>query len=142
MANPVVLTTVAASGTDARERLRAAHQVRLVEPAQEGTSVEHLPDGVYGFTYSPALAAPLFRQFRYQSFEMHRASGDAFIVGFVSPVDANRLREATDVIDLTLQHDVSGDATVLVGLPYSRIVQHRQYSIRNAPGLSVRIRPA
>jgi len=44
-----------------QEGLRAAHQVRLVAPAEEGTGIKQLPVGVYGFTYSPGLdSAPLF----------------------------------------------------------------------------------
>lgn len=141
MASPVVLTAASASGADAREALRKAHGVRLVEPAEEGLGVDQLPDGVFGFTYSPALAAPLFRTFRYRTFEMHRASGEAFIVGFLSPGDAERLRSATDIFEITLQHDADDDRTVIVGVPYSRIAHHRRFSILNTPGLTMQVRP-
>ena len=41
--------------------VRVVHQVRLVADAEEGTGINALPNGVYGFTYSPALPnAPLF----------------------------------------------------------------------------------
>ena len=44
-----------------QEQLRAAHGVRLVTETEEGTGVDRLPGGVYGFTYSPGLPnAPLF----------------------------------------------------------------------------------
>ncbi len=33
-----------------QEQLRAAHGVRLVTEREEGTGVDRLPDGVYGFT--------------------------------------------------------------------------------------------
>ena len=56
-----------------RKRLRKAHQVRLVTAAEEGTGVNALPGGVYGFTYSPGLDnAPLFAMRRYRSYETHK----------------------------------------------------------------------
>lgn len=42
--------------------------MRLVEPTEEGFGVDRLPDGVFGFTYSPAVAAPLFATFRYRTY--------------------------------------------------------------------------
>lgn len=141
MAQPVVLTAVSASGTEAREALRRTNGVRLVEPAEEGTAVDQLPDGVYGFTYSPALAAPLFRTFRYRTFEMHRVSGESFVVGFLSPAEADRLQTATEAFEITLQHDATEEATVIVGVPYSRIAHHRRFSVLNTPGLTMQVAP-
>ena len=47
--------------TPEQEALRAAHGVRLVSGGEEGTGLNALPGGLYGFTYSPGLAsAPLF----------------------------------------------------------------------------------
>src|SRR6185436_6777088 len=49
------------AATPDQELLREAHQVRVVSEAEEGTGVNALPGGVYGFTYSPGLpSAPLF----------------------------------------------------------------------------------
>lgn len=142
MANPVVHQTIAASGLEARAALRAAHKVRLVEPAEEGFGADQLPDGVYGFTYSPAVAAPLFMTFRYRTFEMHRLhGGEAVIVGFATPAEAERLATARDEVELTLLHDAAGEAITLVPLPYSRITHHRQIATPNQVGLHVRVRP-
>ena len=48
--------------------IRDAHGVRLVSEAEEGTGVNALPGGVYGYTYSPGLTnAPLFMTRRYRS---------------------------------------------------------------------------
>ena len=47
---------------DEVEVLRAVHQVRLVDGKDEGADVAHLPAGVYGFTYSPLQANPMFRK--------------------------------------------------------------------------------
>jgi hypothetical protein len=56
-----------------QEALRMAHQVRLVNSEEEGTGVNGLVGGVYGFTYSPGLVnAPLFAMRRYRSYETVR----------------------------------------------------------------------
>src|SRR5258705_5772994 len=55
-----------------QEALRVTHGVRIVSAAEEGTGVNSLPGGVYGFTYSPALPnAPLFAERRFRSYETH-----------------------------------------------------------------------
>jgi len=97
-------------------QLRAEHAVRLVTDAEEGTGVDALPGGVYGYTYSPGLRnAPLFATRRYRSYEVHkRVDGEAFIVA---------------------------DATILVRVPYSRIRRHRQYAMPNQEGFLVTLGP-
>ena len=126
-----------------REALRTAHEVRLIDPALEGSALHVLPDGVYGFTYSPAIAAPLFRDFRYQTFEVHRrARGGAVIVGFVTAADAAQLRGADSLATVTLFHDRQGDADVLVVIPSDTIAAHRQYAVRNTAGIELKIRSA
>lgn len=125
-----------------REALRQRHGVRLVEAAEEGTAVQKLPDGVYGFTHSPAIASPLFRTFRYRAFEVHRvAGGEAWILGFVGKAEAEALAAGGERT-LTLYHERNGDADTLVAVPYSRIARHRQYSVQNTPGLELQVRGA
>src|SRR3954462_7667819 len=72
-----------------QQTLRVTHGVRLVSGSEEGTGVNALPGGVYGFTYSPALPnAPLFAERRFRSYETHKlASGEIFVIGFAD-VDA------------------------------------------------------
>jgi hypothetical protein len=125
-----------------RVALRAEHLVRLVEPHEEGSAAADLPGGVYGFTGSAGLAAPLFAARRYRNFEIHHlANGDVAIVGFVTEADAERLRTSHTPIDLTIYPDVEGDATEIASISYARIAQHRQYSIRNTPGLVLHVSP-
>jgi hypothetical protein len=133
------------SSETARAALRREHSVRIVMPNEEGVAAEHLPDGVYGFTSSPALASPLFGVRRYRNFEIHRLpNGVAAVVGFVTPADAAELTRASSTapVAITVYPDVEGDATAIVSLPYDRIVQHRQYSIRNAAAITLQVRPA
>jgi hypothetical protein len=76
------------AATPDQELLREAHQVRVVSDQEEGTGVNALPGGVYGFHLSPGLAsAPLFAIRRYRSYETHKLpSGAIFIVGFAKPM--------------------------------------------------------
>lgn len=143
MANPVVLSTASSSGIEARQALREAHRVRLVEPAEEGCPISELPEGVFGFTYSPAIAAPLFTTHRYRTFEMHRlAGGECVIVGFVPAAEAATFAAATDTVDITLFHDADAQADTIVLIPCSRIAHHKQIATPNQPSIHFRVLPA
>ena len=127
---------------DARVAIRSDHQVRLVEPHEEGLAAANLPRGVYGFTGSAGLAAPLFANRRYRNFEIHHLrDGDIVIVGFVTPAQADVLGRAHAPLALTIYPDIEGDATAITSISYSRITHHRQYSIRNTPGLVLHVSP-
>lgn len=134
------VTDIDTSRLQDREALRQRNGVRLVEPSEEGQSVLDLPDGVFGFTYSPAVAAPLFRTFSYRTFEMHRVAGGALIVGFAKAAEAEQLRRAPEELTITIFHDRAGEADTLVVVPYPWIAHHRQYSGNNTPGLELRLR--
>ena len=122
-----------------QERLRAAHGVRLVTEREEGTGVDRLPDGVYGFTYSPGLPnAPLFAVRRYRSYEIHkRAGGEAFVIAFGDSDTARRVAAASEDANVRVEPEFNDAASVLVEIPYSRIRHHRQYAAPNQEGLMV-----
>jgi hypothetical protein len=126
-----------------QQALRLVHQVRLVTDAEEGTGVNALPSGTYGFTYSPGLPnAPLFAVKRYRSFETHKlASGDVFVIGFVTRESAGALSSTLTDITIQLQPEPEGAADVLVTIPYTRIKQHRQYAAPNQHGFPVTVTP-
>src|SRR5687768_18244690 len=130
--------------TPDQELLRLAHQVRLVSEAEEGTGVNALPGGVYGFTYSPALEnAPLFAVRRYRSYETHKlASGEIFVVGFTTMDAAAQLASATEDMTVVIQPEPDEAAATLVIVPYSRMRHHRQYAAPNQHGFTVTVMPA
>lgn len=130
--------------TAAQESLRAAHDVRLVTADEEGTGVNAVPGGVYGFTYSPGLAnAPLFATRRYRTFEIHKlASGLVFIVGFATREAAAQLASASTEVTIQVQPEPEPNADTLVTIPYARIRQHRQYAAPNQHGFAVMVMPA
>jgi hypothetical protein len=126
-----------------QEALRIAHQVRIVADPEEGTGVNALPNGVFGFTYSPGLPnAPLFATRRFRTFETHKLpSGEVFIVGFVTREAAAQMTSSNGDVMIQVQPEPEADAAVLVTIPYSRIRQHRQYAAPNQHGFAVTLKP-
>jgi hypothetical protein len=131
------------STESAREALRREHGVRLVNDSEEGAAAEDLPAGTYGFTGSPLLASPLFATQRYRNFEVHRLAAGPALIGFVSAADAAKLtRVHDDILTIRVYPDAEGDASTIVSISYDRVVQHRQYAIRNADALTLQVQPA
>ena len=123
-----------------QESLRRAHNVRLVAPAEEGTGVNALPPGVYGFTYSPALRnAPLFAERRFRSYETHKLADETYVIGFADVETAAALESTSRECSIQIQPEPDATATVLVKVPYSRMRHHRQYAAPNEHGFTVTI---
>ena len=124
-----------------QEALRTTHKVRIVSPAEEGTGVNSLPAGVYGFTYSPGLPnAPLFAERRFHSYETHKvATGEVYIIGFADIETAAAVESAAAERTIQVHPEPDENANVLVTIPYSRIRQHRQYAAPNQQGFTVAI---
>ena len=129
--------------TSDQEALRLTHQVRIVNDSEEGTGVNALPGGVYGFTYSPGLSsAPLFSVRRYRSYETHKLqSGEIYVIGFALADVARALSTATEEMTLQIHPQPEGQHEVLVTIPYSAIRRHRQYAAPNQDGFTVTVMP-
>jgi hypothetical protein len=129
--------------TPEQEGLRSAHQVRLVSTAEEGTGLNALPGGVYGYTYSPALdGAPLFGTQAFRSYETHKLpSGEVTLIGFASPDDARQLTTAPQDVTIQVQPHPEAGHDTLVEIPYSRIRTHRQYAAPNGHGFTATVAP-
>ena len=122
-----------------QETLRTTHRVRIVSVAEEGTGVNALPGGVYGFTYSPGLPnAPLFAERRFRSYETHKlANGDIYIIGFADVETAAVLISSSTEQTIQVQPEPDEKANVLVKISYTRIRHHRQYAAPNQHGFTV-----
>ena len=129
------------TATADQEALRMAHQVRVVTDAEEGTGVDALPGGVYGFTYSPGLHnAPLFALARYRSYEIHKLpSGEVFLIGYATSDAARQLSVASAEVTIQIHPQGEQDFDTLVTIPYSRIRRHRQYAAPNQDGFTVTV---
>jgi hypothetical protein len=108
------------------EQLRSMRGLRLLESAEEGFAAEHLPNGVFGFTYSPSEAVPLFMKKTWHSFEVHKlADGTLHLVGFVTAKEAIIARQ-TAPGEITLFPDPWEDAKELVSVPLVRALPSKK----------------
>jgi hypothetical protein len=130
------------AATGAQDALRGTNQVRLVNEAEEGTGVNALPPGVYGFTYSPGLAsAPLFAVRRYRSYEIHKLAAETVVVGFATADDAVQLESNPGEITVRIQPQPEDGRETLVQVPYSRMAHHKQHVSPNQHGFTVTVLP-
>ena len=122
-----------------QEEIRASHGVRLVNEGEEGTGVNALPAGVYGYTYSPGLPnAPLFAVRRYRSYETHKLpNGEVFVIGYADPDTARQVANGPGEVTVRVYAEPQDDATILVQIPYARVRQHRQHATPNQDGFVV-----
>jgi hypothetical protein len=125
-----------------QEQIRASHGVRLVGEREEGTGVNALPGGVYGYTYSPGLPnAPLFAVRRYRSYETHKLANDeVFVIAYADAEAARQIAEAPDDVTVRVHPEPQDEAAALVMIPYARILQHRQHAAPNQEGFLVTLR--
>jgi hypothetical protein len=122
-----------------QEDIRASHGVRVVSEREEGTGVNALPGGVYGYTYSPGLPnAPLFAARRFRSYETHKlANGDIFVMAYADTDTARQIANGSADVTVRVLPEPKAEADVLVRIPYARIRQHRQYAAPNQDGFLV-----
>jgi hypothetical protein len=127
-----------------QEHLREELDLRPVTDAEEGLGVNVVPNGVFGFTYSPAVEnSPLYRERRFRCYETHRLrDGTVNLLGFVSAEDAHKLERVADVVEICLQPEPEEDAEVFVVIPHVRIRQHRLMSVRTEHGVTMKVGPA
>jgi hypothetical protein len=123
--------------------IREAHGVRLVSDVEEGTGVNALPGGVYGYTYSPGLVnAPLFGARRYRTYETHKLTGgETFIIGYADAETAEQIGSAVADLKILIRPEPSSDDSVVVKVSYSRIRQHGQHAAPNQDGFTVTLAP-
>ncbi|RMG48831.1 MAG: hypothetical protein D6723_14690 [Acidobacteria bacterium] len=126
-----------------RKALRDQHGVRLVTDEEEGTGIDKLPDGVYGFTYAPMQwDAPLFRTRTHQGFEIHKLpDGTELLIGYLSSEEASQMAEATEPVTIHLFADPGDRADKLVCIPLERVRRHKQHSERTGNGLEMELAP-
>ena len=108
------------------EDLRALHQVGLVGEKDEGAEVARLPGGVYGFTYSPLQATPMFRRKATQSFEVHKLADDSVhLIGFLTDAQASRVAVSSEALEVRLYPEQREEAFRATSIPVARIRSSR-----------------
>src|SRR6185436_27843 len=126
-----------------REALRTLHQVRPLTTEEEGTGVDRLPRGVWGYTHSPAVEnAPLFSRKLFYNFEVHKASdGEVYLIGFLRPDVAVIVETNPAPLDIRLFPVPQDDAVTPVSILASRLVRNKEQSFRDANGIELQLLP-
>ena len=110
-----------------REQLRAG--LKAVKSEHEGSGVERQPTGVFGFSYSPFNACPMFANQTYQVFEVHkRADGSKWVVMCVTPEDEALMLSDQEPIEVTLYPEEWEKATKLVAFDTARVIKAKPAS--------------
>ncbi len=128
--------------TQELERIRSAQGLRALTESESGSGVNRLPNGVFGFTYSPAEEDfPLFNDRDLRSFEGHKlADGTVLLLGFLTPEDKEAFERAGAGPTVHLFPEPKGKADQLVPVPLARIVRHVENSVRKGTGLELVLR--
>jgi hypothetical protein len=106
------------------EALRARNKVRRVEDNEEGTGVDRLPRGVYGFSFSPHQEIPLFRRKMFRSFEVHKlADGTVHLVGFVTEKEYMRLAPSNGQVEVMLYPDPYEESMKVASVALDRVAR-------------------
>lgn len=123
------------------EKLRSEHGLRALTGEESGSGVDRLPSGVYGFTYSPCEDNfPLFDRRDIRAFETYKLrDGTVHLLGFLTSPEAEAFEKSEGERTLHLFAEPKGDATRLVEVPLSRIVDHVEGSQRKGTGLELKV---
>ena len=131
-------------GEPDRDTARSLHGVRALKVWEEGFDLECLPNGIFGFTYSPGhVDAPVFRCDAEAAFEIHKLpDGRSFLLCYVSEESAAILDTARKDIHLWVFPSKSTEASRLISVPLGRIVRYKDYPPHDGTYLEVQITPA
>jgi hypothetical protein len=100
--------------------------VKLIDAASEGKGIEEIEGGVFGFTYTPHLESPLFRNRGSRSFEIHKLEDlTAHILGFVSDEDAAVLQDPNRYVEITIYPEPWNDADTPASVSRTRIAHSK-----------------
>ena len=127
----------------ARRSARAEHGVRSLYPLEEGFSLDRLPNGIFGFTFSPGRAdAVVFRRNRAEAFEIHKlGDGSTVFLGYVAPDVASTIRHVRKEQHVFVFPRVMGQASKLVCIPTSSVGRFKDYRPERAEGLEIMLVP-
>jgi hypothetical protein len=126
-----------------RAALRERLNLRLVSGPEEGCNIEALPEGVYGFTTSPASdELPLFARPIYQCTEIHKlAGGGVCYVGYVTAAENEAFQKGAEAMALHLYPEPFGEAATLVSIPQARVDRKRTPTRDEGNAMKMEISP-
>ncbi len=126
------------------EAIRKQHDLRALDEEESGGGSDNLPNGVYGFTYSPAQENyPLFNRRDLRSYEGHKlADGSLFLLGFLTAAEKQTFDSASGEATIHLFAEPEGEAKEMVRVPMTRVLGAVEHSQRGNQGLEVKVSAA
>jgi hypothetical protein len=118
----------ATATTASRETLRASRTLRPLTKEEDGTDIFHLPNGIFGFTYSAAQKEmPVFTKQPHNSFEVHRLNdGDIHMVGFTTAETKAQIAAAKGPVEAVLYPSPFQKATEIISVSVSDLQPARK----------------
>lgn len=109
--------------TEERAAFRASFNLRLVTDQENGSPIERLPEGIYGYTTSPATdELPVFIKPVFRCFEVHKhAGGETYWVGYVTEKEYRDFQTGSEPMTLDLYPEPYEQATKLILIQSSRV---------------------
>ncbi len=122
--------------------LRAEYKLRELTDEEEGTGADHLPPGVFGFTYSPAEEDfPFFKSREIRTYECHKLEdGSVVLLGFLTGTDKEAFESGREEASIQLFGEPKDDANELVRVPMARVIGHVEHSQRGGKGLELKVK--
>jgi hypothetical protein len=126
------------------ETMRVRHEVTPMKPEDEGYSRGRLPNGVFGFTDSPAEKdGGFFSKGGYSVFEVHKLhDGSVSILGYVTPQEAELLNAGVQNVEFSLYPSPNENSGQLIAIPSGRIVKAKPVSYIDVTHLPLIVGPA
>jgi len=126
------------------EAIRKEHALRELNEVESGDGIDNLPNGVFGFTYSPAQENfPLFNRRDLRSYEGHKLSdGSAILLGFLTADEKKSFDTTSGNETIHLFAEPEGEANLLVRVPMTRVLGSVEHSQRGNKGVELSISPS
>jgi len=126
------------------QALRQTNALSLITPDQEGIGLAGLPNGIYGYTYSPAGGeTPLFSQKTFQAFEIHKLhDGDVRVLGYVTADEHAQIEGSHDALEFNLYPAPHGESSRIIAVSLSRVVKAKAPSRSDGNYIRMDINPA
>lgn len=109
--------------TEERIAFRAQFKLRQVTDQENGSPLARLPEGVFGYSTSPATdELPIFTKPVFRCFEMHKyADGQVAWIGYVTAKEKQDFDSGAEPMTLDLYPDPYEQSTQLIVIPSSRV---------------------
>jgi len=126
------------------EALRQTNALKLITADQEGISLSALPNGIYGYTYSPAgEETPLFTQKTFQCYEIHKLhDGSVRLIGYVTPSEHQQIEAGIDPLEFNLYPAPYGESSRIIAIPLARLARAKAPSRSDGNYTRIDINPA